>query len=129
MVATMWPLSGDDFDYAHHAFILMVDGMAVIHETADDYRVGEGDHDLQQTGSGIGCWRYREGVVQAVLVLGHAIDLGHQERRLMDMEAVILLVGIDDSPLLGVARLHGLVDAIFIHHAPVYHEGVPVGRF
>jgi len=47
----------------------------------------------------------------------------------MDMEAVILLVGIDDSPLLGVAQLHGLVDAIFIHHAPVYHEGVPVGRF
>ena len=39
-------------------------------------------------------------------MLRNTIDLGHQERGLMDVEAVILLVRIDDGPFLGISELH-----------------------
>jgi hypothetical protein len=39
-------ISGDDLDDAHHPLVLVVDGVAVIDEAANDHRVGEGDDDF-----------------------------------------------------------------------------------
>jgi len=83
----------------------VVDGVAVIDEAADDDRIGEGDDDFQYARPRFGAWGQREGIPQAVLVLAHAIDLGDQECGLMNMEAVILLVRVDDHPFFGVAEL------------------------
>ena len=35
-------------DDSHHAFVLMIDSMAVIDEASDDHRIGEWNDDLQQ---------------------------------------------------------------------------------
>ena len=35
----------------------------------------------------------------------------------MDVEAVILLVGVDHRPFLGVAERHPLIDAVFVDGA------------
>ncbi len=60
----------------------------------------------------------RDGIAQTVLTLRNTIDLGHQERGLMDVEAAVLLVRIDDLSILGISELHRLVDAIFIITRP-----------
>ena len=44
----------------------------------------------------------------------------------MDVKAVILLIGVDDRPFLGVAELDRLIDAIFVNRAAVDHEHLPV---
>ena len=45
----------------------------------------------------------------------------------MNMEAVILLVGIDHRPLFRIAELDGLVDARLVDDAAVDHEHLAVG--
>ncbi len=45
-----------------------------------------------------------------------------------ECKTVILLVGIDDCPLLGIAQLYGLIDAIVIYDSSVYHENAAVVR-
>src|SRR5712691_4812308 len=79
-------VSGKHLDDTHHALILVVDGVAVIDETTDDCRVGEGDHDFQHARPVIRRRRHREGISQAALVLTGAVDLGDQERSLMDVK-------------------------------------------
>jgi hypothetical protein len=43
---------------AHHAFVFVIDRMAVIDKVADDYRIGERDDDLEHAGPLIGCRRH-----------------------------------------------------------------------
>src|SRR3984893_6776329 len=119
--------SGDDLHDAHHPFVLVVDSVTVIDETPHDRRIGKRDDHLQYAWPIIRRWRHREGVSQTVLILTDPRDLRHQEPGLMDMKAVVLLIGVDDGPLLGVTEFHGLVDAVLVHDAPIDHENLPVG--
>jgi hypothetical protein len=93
---------GDDLDDPHHPLVLVVNRVTVIDETPDDHRIGKRDHHPEHAWPRICGWRYREGVSQTILVLPDPIDLSYQERRLMDMEAVILLISVDDGPLFGI---------------------------
>jgi hypothetical protein len=72
--------------------------------------------------------RYRRRVAQAAVVYRRAVDLGDQERRLMDVKAVILLVGVDHRPFLGPAELDRLIDAIFVDGPAIDHEHLAVHR-
>ena len=46
----------------------------------------------------------------------------------MDMKAVILLVGVDDGPFLGVAEVYHLIYAVLFHDPAVNHEDFPIRR-
>jgi len=41
---------------------------------------------------------------------------------------VILLIGVDDGPLLGVTKLDRLIDTVLIHDAAIDHEDAPIWR-
>ena len=95
----------DDLDHAHHAFVFVIDRVTVIDKAPDDYRIGEGNDHLQRARTLISRRRHRECVPQAIVVPPGAADFRYQERRLVDVKAVILLVGIDDRPFLGSPSL------------------------
>ena len=44
----------------------------------------------------------------------------------MDVEAVILLIRVDDRPRLGVPKLYHLIDAVIVHDPPIDHEHAAV---
>src|SRR4029450_10633844 len=94
--------SHNDFDDSHHPLILVIHGMAVIDKFADDHRIGERDDHLQRARSDVRGGRHRECVARAVLASGNAVDLGHEEGGLVDVKAMILLIGVDDGPFLRV---------------------------
>jgi hypothetical protein len=50
--------SRDHLDDAYHALVLVIDSMAVIDEATDDHRIGERNHDLQNSGRLIRCRRH-----------------------------------------------------------------------
>src|SRR5438094_5530848 len=104
--------SANDFNDGHHAFVFVVRGVAVIDEASDDHRVREGDHDLQCARRLVCRRRCRARIAQALFGSRDAVDFRDEKRSLMNMEAVILLVGVDDRPFLGVAQLHCLIDAV-----------------
>src|SRR4051794_39419426 len=98
-IAALPIVSRNDLDDAHHPLVLVIDRVTVIDETADDHGIRKGNDHFQYARPIGGRRQRREGVAQTVLVLTHAVDLRHQKARLMDVKAVILLIGVDDGPL------------------------------
>ena len=66
--------------------VFMIGGVAVVDELASDHWIREGNDHLQRAGPVGRRRRHRKGVVEAVLVLARSIDLGHQERGLVNVE-------------------------------------------
>src|SRR5262245_47845051 len=106
----------------------MVRCVAVIDEASDNHRIRERDDDLQCAGSRIRCRRHREGIPQAALAPAYAVDLGDQERRLMNTEAMVLLVAVDDGPFLGIAEPYDLIDPVLVHNPSIDEKGLAIGR-
>ena len=101
----------DDLDDTHHAFVFVVDRVAVVDKPTDDHGIGKWD-DYFECGRALGCcWRYRKSIAKTVVVPRNAAHFRDQEGRLVDVEAMVLLVRINDGPLLGFAELDCLVDA------------------
>ena len=67
------------FDDAHHAFVFVIDRVTMVDKASDDYRVSEGDDDLEHAWSLLRGWSYRECVAQTVIVPSDAADCGHPE--------------------------------------------------
>src|SRR5262245_54063111 len=101
--------------------------MTMNDKPSHDHRVRKRDDGLEDSGAATRRGRHRDGIPKTVLVLRNAVDLRHQEPRLMDMKAVMLLVGIDDRPLFGVPECDGVIDAALVDDPTVDHEDAAVG--
>jgi hypothetical protein len=118
--------SPDESGAKRRGLIFGIDHMTMIDETAQDHRIRERDRDLDGARTLLGGRQDRECVTQAILIPRNAVDLDDEEWGLVDVKAVILLVGIDDRPHFGVAELHGLIDAVIVHDTSVDHEHAAV---
>lgn len=105
------PCSSDDFDDSHHALVFMIDRMTMVDKPTDDYGISERDDDLEHTKPLVCCRRYRKSVTQTLIVPRNAAYFGHQEGCLVNVEAVMLLIRVDQCPLFRIAELDDLVGA------------------
>src|SRR5262249_33891483 len=114
--------SSDDFDDAHHALVFVVDCMTMVDKSTDDCWIGERNDDLEHARPLVRCRRYRKSVAQTIIAPINTAYLRHQEGCLVNVEAVILLIGVDHRPLFRIAELDGLVSASLVDNAAVNHE-------
>src|SRR5258706_14773705 len=84
-----------DLDLRHHAFVLMLEDVAVIHEAADDLRIGESQADLQ-----LAVDRHVHRVDQSVEPNRLAVEADHLELDLVDVEGLQRRRSVADLPLL-----------------------------
>src|SRR5437867_10407410 len=116
--------SGHHLDRRHHPLVLVRQQVAVVHEPADDVRIGERDDHLH-----FAVHRHVDDVLIAVEVLADTVYLGDLKRRLVDVEVVQLAGLVPDGPLFDRAQLDARVDAVRVEGAAVHEERVAVGRF
>ena len=110
-----------DLNGGHHATVFVSDDVAVVDESADDNRVGEGDNDFHFATN-------RDDIIVAVSgeLDGFAIDFHDLEIDLMDMELVEFVGGVANRPLFDMAERHAGIDAIFIEDL-IIHAEIVVG--
>jgi len=110
-----------DLDGGHHATVFVSDDVAVVDESTDDDRVGEGDDDFYFAPNG-------DDIVVAVTgeLDGFAIDFHDLEVDLMDMELVEFVGGVANRPLFDMAEGHAGIDAIFVEDL-IIHAEIVVG--
>ena len=90
-----------DLDLRHHALVLVLGNVAVVHETADDDRVDKRHPDFDFAMN-----RHVDGVLQAQKLHRLLIDAQDLERHLVDVEHMQLLGRIADGPLLDGPQRH-----------------------
>ena len=98
----------------------------MVDEPANDYRVGERDDNFENARAMISCRRHRISVAQTIVAYRNPVDFRDQEGRLVNVEAVILLIHVYDRPLFRVAKFDSLIRACLIHGAVIDQEYLAV---
>src|SRR2546429_2264476 len=115
-----WP-SRRHLDRRHHALVLVRQEVAVVHEPADDHRIGEGDDHLH-----FAAHRDVDDILVPLEPLRRAVHLGDLKMRLVYVEVVQLAGLVPDGPFLDRAELDAGVGPARVERAAVDEERVPV---